>query len=141
MNIICPVCNAHRQDYILLNAEFDGVITGVQVTGLGRGAGFSVTSRFIVDDPQILSQIINRCRRILTCLDRDYLSPKETRDLRASCQQWENYAHQLESNLEDIDDDDEDAEHEMQQLLRKINYEVSFRFDNLEEAIDYLLEL
>ena len=38
------------------------------------------------------------------------------------------------------EDDNEDSDYEMRRLLRKINGEVSFDFDDLEEAIDFLLE-
>ena len=34
---------------MLLNAQFEGVIIGVDVVGLGRGKGFGVTDRVIVE--------------------------------------------------------------------------------------------
>jgi hypothetical protein len=150
MNIVCPLCGRHVPENVFDPSNFEDDIYAVDVTGLGRGYGFAVTEKYsILDDYAVTGLIGDRCHRILGMIGEETSLPPEEGDaLRATLEQWIQYARKLESENAELqqeleqtdDDDDEDDSHEMNRLLRKINRSVSFEFDSLEEAIGFLLE-
>lgn len=130
---------------------FEDDIYGVEVRGLGRGKGFEVADKYsLLDDPAITGLIADRCHRILHLIsDKGYIPPQELDALRATLDSWIQHARRHEADnaslrqenedLSEAEDDDGD-DYESSRLLRKINGAVSFDFDDLEEAIDFLLE-
>ena len=148
MNIACPLCGRHVPEHVFDPSTFGDDIYAVEVTGLGRGRGFQVTGQYsVLEYPAITGLISDRCHRILHLIHQQgYVPPQEYDALRATLEQWIKYARKLEiekaeltEELSDIDDD-EDEGYELSRLLRKINRSVSFDFDSLEEAIEFLLE-
>jgi hypothetical protein len=153
MNICCPLCGRHVPEDVFDPSEFEDDIYAVEVSGLGRGRGFQVTDRYsVLDDPAITGLIADRCHRILHLIDEeDYLPPEEYRALRATLDSWVKYARRLEAeneNLKEELEEDDDDEYEdddddsplVSRLLQKINRETSYEFDDLEEAVGFLLE-
>ena len=151
MNVVCPLCGRHIPETVFDPSEFQDDIYAVDVSGLGRGRGFQVTGQYsILGDPMIMGLISDRCHRILHIIqDGGYLPPQELDALRATLDSWIQYAHRLEAEnaslreeneeLSEVEEEDGD-DYESSRLLRKINGAVSFDFDDLEEAIDFLLE-
>ena len=101
------------------------------------------------DDAEITGLIADRCHRILTLIEGIEGLPADEADaLRATLDSWIKYARKLEVKNETLreenevlyEDDEEDDDYEIRRLLRKINRAVNFDFDDLEEAIDFMLE-
>ena len=150
MNIACPLCGRHVPEDVFDPSEFEDDIYAVEVSGLGRGKGFQVTGRYsVIDDPSITGLIADRCHRILHLIHQQgYIPPQELAALRATLDQWTRYARRLETEKEELQEeneelstvDDDTAEVEMQLLLDRINRSANSDFDTLEEAIGFLLE-
>jgi hypothetical protein len=152
MNIVCPLCGRHVPENVFDPSDFENDIYGVEVSGLGRGRGFRVTSSYsLLNIPSITGLISDRCHQILHLIHSSgYVPPQEFSALRATLDQWVKYGRRLEAEnaelreeneeLSMVDDDVDDGYAEMSRLLRKINREISFDFDSLEEAVMFLLE-
>lgn len=149
--LVCPLCGRFVGVEHFDPRLFEDDIFGVEVRGLGRGKGFEVTERYsLLGDQRITGLIEDRCHRILHLInEKDYIPSQELDALRATLDSWIQYSRRLEAENEKLReeneelseaDEDDDAEYEMSRLLRKINREVSFDFDDIEEAIDFLLE-
>ncbi|MFC1804166.1 hypothetical protein ACFL0D_09430 [Thermoproteota archaeon] len=66
MNIACPLCGRHVPESVFDPSMFTNDIYAVEVSGLGRGMGFQVTSQYsILGDPTITGLISDRCHQIL----------------------------------------------------------------------------
>jgi hypothetical protein len=147
--LVCPLCGRFVGVKHFDPRFFEDDIYGVEVRGLGRGRGFEVTDRYsLLDDPAITGLIADRCHRILHLINnKGYIPPQELDALRATLDSWIQYARRLEAentslreeNEELSEVDDKDG-YELNRLLQKINRDVNFDFDDLEEAIDFLLE-
>jgi hypothetical protein len=147
MNIACPLCGRHVPEEVFDPSNFEEDIYAVEVSGLGRARGFTITGTYSIQDPLILGLIKDRCHQILHMIDnKEYLPPQEISALRALLDQWINYARNLEAENEALrdeleEDDYEDDEEYIDRLLERINKEADYEFESLEEAIDFLLEL
>ena len=99
MNIVCPLCGRHVPEYVFDPSDFDQDIYGVDVSGLGRGRGFSASEPYsILDDKRITGLIADRCHRILDMIERGSRLPKWELDaLRATLESWIQYARRLEA--------------------------------------------
>ncbi len=151
MNIVCPLCGRHVPEHVFDPSDFDQDIYAVDVTGLGRGRGFSASEPYrILDDTRITGLIADRCHRILDMIERESRLPKGELDaLRATLESWIRYAGNLEkeqtslkkriADFENLDNVEELEEY-VNGLLEKINEEINFNFDTLEDAIGFLLE-
>jgi len=116
----------------------------VEMRSLGRGRGFEVVSReSALDDPELTSTIAARLRVLLRLLDDE---GTETRDVRgekeevASLRREEN---ELEAQLANSDEENEELkalEASVENCLRLLNNHLGELFDNLEEAVEYLVE-
>jgi polysaccharide deacetylase 2 family uncharacterized protein YibQ len=116
----------------------------VEMRSLGRGRGFEVVSReSALDDPELTSTIAARLRVLLRLLDDE---GTETRDVRgekeevASLRREEN---ELEAQLANSDEENEELkalEASVENCLRLLNNHLGESFDNLEEAVEYLVE-
>jgi predicted nucleic acid-binding Zn-ribbon protein len=101
-------------------------------------------------DPGITGLISDRCYRILHLIHQQgFVPPQEFEALRATLDQWIKYSRKLEAENAELreeneelstEEDDEDDSYLATRLLRKINRSVSFDFDSLEEAVEFLLE-
>lgn len=150
MNLVCPLCGRHVPEHVFDPSTFEDDITAVEVSGLGRGKGFQVTGRYsVIDDPSITGLIADRCHRILHLIHQQgYVPPQELAALRATLEQWTRYARRLETEKEELQEeneelstvDDDTAEVEMQLLLDRINRSANSDFDTLEDAVGFLLE-
>ena len=102
----------------------------------------------MLDNAEITGLIADRYLRILDLIEgKGRLPTGEANVLRAALDSWIKQARRLEAEnetlreeYEELSEDDEDNDYEVKRLLRKINREVSFDFDDLGEAIDFLLE-
>ena len=66
VNLVCPLCGRHVVREYFDPSKFARDIYAVEVTGLGRGRGFAVSEPFsVLDDPEIIGPIAERCRVIL----------------------------------------------------------------------------
>ncbi len=170
MNIACPLCGRHVPETVFDPSDFDEDIYGVDVTGLGRGKGFSASEPYsILDDKRITGLIAHRCHRILKMIEKGSRLPKGELDaLQATLESWTLHARRLEtqnSNLREenkklreaytnaqrerlepkiipINDDEEEtsALEEMQEILDQINSSASSDFEYLSDAVNFLLE-
>lgn len=150
MNLVCPLCGRHVPVQVFDPSTFEDDITAVEVAGLGRGRGFQVTGRYsVLGDPTITGLISDRCQRILHLIHHQgYIHPQELAALRATLDQWIRYARRLETEKEELLEeneehstvDDDSAEMEMRVLLNRINRSANSDFDTLEDAIGFLLE-
>jgi hypothetical protein len=145
----CPSCGKYTPISNFDPSNFDDDIYAATFTGLGRGRGFAITSKYsVLDDSVITGLIADRCHRILGLISGESSLPvEEGNALRATLESWIIYARKLEEENKQLqvevletDDDYESDEDSSQRLLRKINKEVSFDFDSLEDAISFLLE-
>ena len=58
MNIACPLCGRHVPENVFDPSDFDQDIYAVDVTGLGRGKGFSASEPYsILEDRHITGLI------------------------------------------------------------------------------------
>ncbi len=114
--------------------------------GLGRGRGFKVNDRFSYIDDKILTAVIaDRCRRTLKLIDEpinlSYDALLRNRD------DWMRYAESLKVQNDRLvarakeREEYEAIAEEMEYLLEKVNTEIDFEFEYLEDACEYLLEL
>ena len=114
--------------------------------GLGRGRGFEVTDRFSLrDDKHLTGVIADRCRQTLNLINEpsnpSYDSVLKNRD------EWVRYANTLMAQNDDLMRQVKDLEEseayaeEMEYLLEKINKEIDYDFEFLEDGINYLFEL
>ncbi len=114
--------------------------------GLGRGRGFQVTSRYSLrNDKHLTSVIADRCRRTLKLIDAS-LNLSNDAILR-NRDEWMRYAEGLKVQNDRLLNQFKEFEEleavseEMEYLLEKINVETDFKFECLEDAFEYLLEL
>ena len=114
--------------------------------GLGRGRGFKVTDRFSYIDDKILTAVIaDRCRKTLKLIDEPLNLSYDA--LRRNRDEWVRYAEGLKvqndrlMNQVKMLEEYEAVAEEMEYLLEKVNMEIDFEFEYLEDACDYLLEL
>jgi hypothetical protein len=162
MNVECPLCKRHSPEKSFRNQEPATDIIGVIVRGLGRGRGFAVVGRYsLLNDRSLMEVISERCQRILSLIhpSNQHYVPRTLFD------QWINHAQSLEKEVtklrslhiesmaisEELEKDalklrhkalEADAmEDEMEMILEKINEEVAYPFEYLDDAVDYLLEL
>ena len=149
--LVCPLCGRFVGLEYFDPRHFEDDIYAVEVRGLGRGRGFEVVSReSVLDDDRITGLIADRCHRILGLIEGEGGLPTgEVDSLKATLESWIKYARRLEVENKTLreeneelseEEDDEEDDYELSRLLQKINREVSFDFDDLEEAIDFLLE-
>jgi len=145
----CPICGKYTPISNFDPSNFDDDIYAATFTGLGRGRGFAITSKYsVLDDPTITGLIADRCHRIQGLISGGSALPvEEGNALRATLESWILYARKLEEENKQLlieasetDDDYESDDGSTQRLLRKINTEVSYDFDSLEDAIEFLLE-
>jgi len=151
-------------------SNFDQDIYGVDVSGLGRGRGFSASEPYsILDDKRITGLIADRCHMILHMInDHGYIPPQELTSLRTTLDSWILYSRKLEAETANLreenqklreavanaqrelleselisDNDDEEeasAMEEMQEILDRINSGLNYQFEFLSDAVDFLIE-
>ncbi len=142
----CPICGKYTPETSFLKPREIHDISGVYMRGLGRGRGFEVTDRYsLMNDKHLTSVIADKCRRTLKLIDGSlnlsYDAILRNRD------EWRKYAEGLKVQNDRLlnqvkeFEEHEAASEEMEYLLEKINMEIDFEFEYLEDACDYLLEL
>jgi len=69
--LVCPLCGRFVSLRNFDPSGFDSDIYAVNVVGLGRGRGFAVSESFsILGNPAVTGPIAERCRRILSFIER-----------------------------------------------------------------------
>jgi hypothetical protein len=144
--INCPICGKYTPESSFLAPRIIQDISGAYMRGLGRGRGFTVANRFsYLGDSKVTSVISDRCNKTLDLLYGT--SSMSKNDILRNRDEWIKYAESLKSQNDGLQARNqelveyESAAEEMEYLLEKINGEVDFEFEYLEDACDYLLEL
>ncbi len=87
---LCPLCGKRNSLRLYDPTEFENDVTGVQVTGLGRGGGFVDIDRFsLLHDSHLTGLIAWRCRRILGFIEgSEPASVADIKNLRKANDDW-----------------------------------------------------
>jgi len=87
---VCPLCGRFVSLRIFDPSRFESDIYAVDVRGLGRGKGFTVSEVFsVVGEPAITGPIAERCRKILGLIEgKKIISGDEASVLRAEVERW-----------------------------------------------------
>ena len=148
-------------------SNFDADILGVEMTGLGRGRGFAVTGRFsLLGDSEVTRMIKDRCYEIIRLVEGvEPVSGIQAQKFIKSNAEWAAWGKSTQAEmaerdqqisrlnakiteltgkveeLEECDADDASAAAaENERLLRWINKSCNTHYNDLGDAVDYLLE-
>ena len=95
----CPLCGKRSSVSHFDPASLDGDIYLIEVSGLGRGRGFTDTARYsALGDASITQPIADRCREILAMIDGDK-AHMEREKLEEIIRSWVDYSKGLEAQV------------------------------------------
>ena len=103
-NLVCPLCGRHVALSIFDPSSFEPDIFAVNVKGLGRGRGFTVSETFsVLGDPEITGPIASRCRKILGLIEgRQIPSSKDVSVLTKEIEKWKGEALREQRDKEEV---------------------------------------
>jgi len=145
MNVICPVCGRHVPDSVFDPSDFDEDIYAVDVTGLGRGKGFSASEPYsILNDKRITGLLADRCHLVLHMInDKGYIPPKELTALRTTLDSWIQYSRKLEARNANLREENKKQSdfNERLQRERKESEQITITDDDDEDETSAMEEM
>ena len=135
----CPMC-ARLVSRRLFNPE--NLVEDIQAVSrrsLGRARGWEVTGRqSVLDDQELMEKIAKRCRTILEVVGEDVTDKSAAatlvKRLRAKLAE-------LQISLEENIDEVGAWRAESEELIARVNDAFNSEYEELEDAVDFLLEV
>ena len=135
----CPMC-ARLVSRRLFNPE--KLVEDVQVVSrrsLGRARGFEVTGRHsVIDDKELMDMISARCHVILRLAGQEVT---EKSAATALVNRLNNEIVDLEKSVEEIENEVGAWRAESEELVTRINDAFNADYEELDDAVDFLLEV
>ncbi|MBA7613305.1 hypothetical protein ES703_20551 [subsurface metagenome] len=139
MYISCPLCGLNSHLNRFKPEELQEIIELIEMRSQGRAKGWKVVDRFsALDDDELMEKIANRCRVILKIIGEEVMEKSAAAAL----------VNRLREEIVDLEKSVEENENEVgawraesEELVTRINVAYNTNYKELDDAIDFLLEV
>ena len=149
MYLVCPLCGLHSHLNRFKPEELKAIIELIEMRSLGRARGWEVSGRFsALDDKDLMNRIANRCRKILEIIGEEVTEKSSVAALKKKLGEWRNEAlglrdenAEIQKSLEENIDEVGAWQAESEELIARVNEAFNSEYEELEDAVDFLLEV
>lgn len=142
----CPICGKLTPLDSFNPEDMEDDVQVVEMRSLGRGRGFEVVSRrSALGDPELTSTVAARLHALLNLLEGEGTEIRDVRveDLKREAAALRREENELEAQLAKSEEENEELvalEATVENALRLLNNHLGESFDDLETAVEYIVE-